>query len=539
MMDVSFLKELNSVSNWIDLIRLYSENRSYSQDRYEKYLLEQLDLAISKLRDRASELDAEKHVREKEDLEIARLNRILNEESPDEGRVPYDLAEVESFEDYPEVTVEDEKVSVESQDETSDIVSENVLHRLQLMIMKYFGILPSSLDLNILIPLSSFYDKVVAESSDNDWLHFESGFDWNIIYKGVLSFFKWSKNQFSFWDFLSLNVIVNVYQHSLSTLDKDDENHGSALSFLSGFRQTLYSFVSKDDYSVLRFENRDALVKGINEIFHVYELWDEEYEKSDECACLEKCKVLVDKLFPVSFNGQYYFSGSELEKAVLNDSDYRLDESCDVLVAPAVPLQHKWFGESLSVLLSGKMPKVLVDEPATVHWVLIGDQSVEARDCISVFGVTFGKWNGPVYRHVLNRVVRNEVEQINNGQRFKYMHDCTLDEALDYVYQHDNLEYGQLLPYQVSDGVMFKSYKDVIPYLAANFVLATGSGNVRYPDLYAVVQQYRSFVRESDEVRLSSFRLILKSNNLGFISEALLDDSFLELLKHISLPEKY
>ena len=154
---------------------------------------------------------------------------------------------------------------------------------------------------------------------------------------------------------------------------------------------------------------------------------------------------------------------------------------------------------------------------------------------VFVFGTIYRKWDGPIYRNLLTRVVRRLFDTVKNGQSYKFKDVCTLDEVLDFLYEYDYTDYGELIPYVPFGNELLKNFKDVIPYLAINFVLATGRQDIRYPNIYAVVQQYRRFVRESEDVRLNSFRLILKSNNLGFVSDSLPDDSILELLRHFTL----
>ena len=541
-----YFGELTSVSNWIELIRLYSENRGFDQDRYEKYLLRQLDTAFSSLSDKLQELvnlDAALDAGREIGLEIKAIQEnpeVLRVGIPDDGadNIPddVDVRDYQSFNDYSEEPSEPVKVKSDGPEEDSVVNSQHVFNRLQLMLLKNFGILPSSIDLRCLIPLSSFYDKFVSSSKEENWLKYENDFNWDIIFKGELGASnRWSYKQFSFWDFLSLNLIVNIFRDSLYSLEKNEFGScdAEAVALLSGLRNALYSYVSKNDYSILCFENRNELIKGICEIFDCFELWD---ENEDEVWRLNRSKDLVDLLFPVKFHGRYYFTGSTLERAVLQDQDFLLDENEDVLVSPAVPNEHKWFGGKLSVLLSGKMPKVMDTDPL-VRWVLGNeDEDIPESDCISVFGVFFCKWKGPVYRSVLNRVLRMEVEEVSNGQAFKYKKTCSLDEALDYVFEYDCSEYGSLLPLQVSEDTMFKSFKDAIPYLAVNFVLATGSNCVMYPDVYSVLQKYRPYIKESEEVRLAAFRLVLRENNLGFVSDALPDDSILELLRHLNLP---
>lgn len=540
MIKEDYCGELNSVSNYIELIRLYSENRSLFQDEYEKYLLGQLDAAFSSLSSKLEELVGLDDVLEsgrRIGLEIKSIQTNLELSGSEVLDKDVDFAE--DYSDHgsyhdPSELVKRKSVNLE---EDSTVDSQYVFNRLQLMLLKNFGILPSSIDLRCLIPLSSFYDKFVSSSKEENWLKYENDFNWDIIFKGELGASnRWSYKQFSFWDFLSLNLIVNIYRDSLYSLEKNEFGscEAEAVALLSGLRNALYSYVSKNNYSILCFENRNELVKGICEIFNCFDLWD---ENQDEVWRLNRSKDLVDLLFPVKYHGRYYFTGSTLERAVLQDQDFRLDEKEDVLVFTAVPNEHKWFGGKLSLLLSGKMPKVIDSDSPLVCWVLGDeDEDIPESDCISVFGVFFCKWKGPVYRCVLNRVLRMEVEEVNNGQAFKYKKNCSLDEALDYVFEYDCSEYGSLLPLQVSEDTMFKSFKDAIPYLAVNFVLATGSNCVMYPDVYSVLQKYRPYIKESEEVRLAAFRLVLRENNLGFVSDALPDDSILELLRHLNLP---
>lgn len=528
----NYLSDLNSVNYWINLMKIYSQNRSFRQDDYEAYLFRELEKALSGLETKLSELVA--------DRAVAKVISDIHEEANAVAKVISDNREEVNFRDYPDIDIPDipdvPDTDVDEEDEVDAIVksdiSSSILHRLELLVMKYFGILPSSLDLGCLIPLASYYQKFVAEARDKSWLKFEENFDWNIIYKGFLHTYTWSCS-FTFWDFLSLNFIVRLHAECLHHLDMSDKQHQEAIDFLLGFRQGLYSFVSKNDYEVLCLENRNNLVKGLYEILDTFDLWDNE---TDDASRKEVCKEIAESYFPVKYHDVFYFSDDTLKKAVLKDIDFLLDETKEFLVESPVPLEHKWLGGELSNFLSGKMPKVLDENSVCDHWIVLDANAIQDDTSdVFVFGTIYRKWNGPIYRNLLTRVVRRLFDTVKNGQSYKFKDVCTLDEVLDFLYEYDYTDYGELIPYVPFGNELLKNFKDVIPYLAINFVLATGRQDIRYPNIYAVVQQYRRFVRESEDVRLNSFRLILKSNNLGFVSDSLPDDSILELLRHFTL----
>lgn len=415
---------------------------------------------------------------------------------------------------------------------TADL-DETVRKNINGFMLKTFGLLPSQVDYDCLIPLS----YVMSSTTDSPYLFVKKPFDWhfdddvhtygywNIFETGSLG--TWTP-ALNFWQCLVTNILVSKYRDNLREL-LDSRKLGRLADFL------LLSFqkvISLNEFWILHVQNRSKLSGAIAEILNLSAIFETDLSAGDPFVL-----KISEWMFPIILNGIPLYSSSGIREKI-EELDYsRLNEDDDILVSAASPQDCIWLGGNLEVFFSYKWPKMFSGEKNI--W-LIGNEE-EDKDCVRFQDIVLVKQRMQVYEPLVTSLVRNEFDVPDNGQFFKYRH-CSFNEALDYVYSNYNeYSYGDLIPLLPPEGQNLDRLYQIVPYLTFNFIFATGLLDIQYANVYSMLDKFRTFLGQNDdeESMYDSFVFALRFAKLGQVAALLKKESILELLKYVKLTKKY